>query len=49
MQELSNKLTKIDLNYVKGGFKNICKRTFSDYEAKLAKTELNNGKDSISD
>ena len=49
MQELYNKLTKIDLNYVKDSFKNICKRTFSDYKAKLAKTDLNNVKDSISD
>ena len=33
---------------MKDSFKNICKRTFSDYVAKLAKTDLNNVKDSIS-
>ena len=34
---------------MKDSFKDICKKIFSDYVAYLAKTDLNNIKDSLSD
>ena len=44
-----NELAKTDRNYVKHIFADICEKIFSDYVAYLAKTDLNNVKDSFSD